>query len=129
MRFGAAFLVRFLGRRGSNESFWPVFVVAGEHDMDDFELRMWRATVERLRPFCSVSPAVAPCACTFKNSTIFSFLLVLLFGEAEFTVNNTIWAVFLTLLRNVESPRAVEPARLAPKPRRRSIMSPRSFLC
>ena len=41
VRFEAAFLVRFLGRRGSNESLWRAFVVAGEHDMDVFELRMW----------------------------------------------------------------------------------------
>ena len=46
-----------------------------------------RATVKPLKPFCSVSPAVAPCAFTTRTSIIFSFLLVLLFGEAAFTVN------------------------------------------
>ncbi|OLQ03870.1 hypothetical protein AK812_SmicGene13106 [Symbiodinium microadriaticum] len=55
VRFGAAFLVRFLGRRGSIESFWPVFVVAGEHDMDDFELRMWRAEEAELAEGCGSS--------------------------------------------------------------------------
>ena len=41
VRFGATFFVRSLSRRGSSESFWAVFVVAGKHDMDVFELRMW----------------------------------------------------------------------------------------
>ena len=65
-----------------------------------------RATVKRLKPFCSVSPAVAQCTFSSRNIIFPTRLVVLLFGETEFAINNTMWAALLTLLRNVESPKA-----------------------
>ena len=41
-----------------------------------------------------------------RNSNFPTRLVVLLFREAELTINNTMWAALLTLLRNVESPKA-----------------------
>ena len=72
----------------------------------DFDVSLANASENDHSAFCSVSPAVAQCTCSIRNSIFLTSLLVLLFGESECTKNNTMAAALVILLRNVERPKA-----------------------
>ena len=55
--------------------------------------------------FCSVSPAAAQCTFSIRNNIFPIPLVVLLFREADFTINNTMWAALLNLLRMSRAPK------------------------